>query len=146
MRIRGLKVGPALCVPLLIGAAPPPPKGAIVVDVSGVRSDKGMIRVSVCPRAQFLGNCPWFASAPAQPGMVSVTVSDVPAGRYAVQAFHDADGDSKLARYWFGLPREGIGFSNDAMAHITYPRFKVAAFDHGEAAQHVPVTVRYFLR
>ena len=58
----------------------------------------------------------------------------------------DADGDSKLARYWFGLPREGIGFSNDAMAHITYPRFSVAAFDHGEAAQHVPVTLRYFLR
>ena len=144
--MRGLKIGAALCIPLLVGAAPPPADRAIVVDVSGVRSDKGMVRVSVCPRAQFLGDCPWFASAPAHPGLVSVTVPDVPAGRYAVQAFHDADGDGKLARYWFGLPREGIGFSNDAMAHITYPRFSVAAFDHATATQHVAVRVRYFLR
>ena len=135
----------ALCALPLIGAAPAPQNGAIIVDVSGIRSDQGMIRVTICPRARFLGNCPWFASAPAHIGSVSVTLPDIPAGRYAVQAFHDADGDGKLARYWFGLPREGVGFSNDAMAHITIPRFSVAAFDHKEAAQHIAVTVRYFL-
>jgi uncharacterized protein (DUF2141 family) len=145
-----LRIGLAFGAPLLISAAPisPPPAiagGAIVVDVTGVRSNKGMIRVSICPRAKFLGDCPWFASVPAREGQVSVTVPDVPAGRYAVQAFHDADGDGKLARYWFGLPREGVGFSNDAMAHIAIPRFSVAAFDHGAAAQHIAVTVRYFL-
>lgn len=146
MSRRHLTIGPALFLPLLSGAAPPPPDGAIIVDVSGIRSDKGMVRVSVCPRDKFLGDCPWFASVPARIGAVSVTVPDVPAGRYAVQAFHDADDDGKLQRYWFGLPREGIGFSNDAMAHITYPRFSVAAFDHATATQHVAVTVRYFLR
>jgi uncharacterized protein (DUF2141 family) len=141
-----LTIGLALFLPLLTGAAPPPPDGAIIVDVSGIRSDKGMVRVSVCPRPNFLGDCPWFASVPARIGAVSVTVPDVPPGRYAVQAFHDADSDGKLQRYWFGLPREGIGFSNDAMAHITYPRFSVAAFDHAAVAQHVAITVRYFLR
>ena len=140
-----MRIALALLAPLAIGAASPPPSGAIVVDVSGIRSAQGMVRVSVCPRDKFLGNCPWFASVPAQAGKVSVTVPDVPPGRYAVQAFHDADNDGKLARYWFGLPREGIGFSNDAMAHITVPRFAVAAFDHGAAPQHIAVTVRYFL-
>jgi uncharacterized protein (DUF2141 family) len=138
-------IRPVLAALPLIAAAPAAPGGAIIVDVAGVRSDQGMIRVSVCPRAKFLGDCPWFASAPAHAGAVSVTLPDIPPGRYAVQAFHDADGDGKLARYWFGLPREGVGFSNDAMAHITLPRFSVAAFDHPAAAQHVAVTVRYFL-
>ena len=131
---------------LLTSAAPAAdPAGAIIVEVSGVRAATGMVRVSVCPRDLFLGNCPWSASAPAHNGIVTVVVPDVPPGRYAVQAFHDADSDSKLARNWIGIPREGIGFSNDAMAHLTYPRFSVAAFDHGTAAQHIAVTVRYFL-
>lgn len=138
-------IGLALAALPLIGAAPAAPDGAIIVDVTGLRSDQGMVRVSVCPRASFLGDCPWFASAPAHAGAVSVFLPAIPPGRYAVQAFHDADGDGKLARYWFGLPREGVGFSNDAMAHVTIPRFSVAAFDHKAAAQHVAVTVRYFL-
>ena len=140
-----MRIGLALLAPVLIGAAPLPPDGAIVVDVSGVRSDQGQVRVSVCPREKFLGDCPWFASAPAHKGDVSVTVPGVPPGRYAVQAFHDADGDGKLARNWIGIPREGVGFSNDAMAHLTYPRFSVAGFDHKSATQHVAVRVRYFL-
>ena len=140
-----MRIALALLAPLAIGAASPPPSGAIVVDVSGIRSAQGMVRVSVCPRDKFLGNCPWSASAPAHNGIVSVVVPDVPPGRYAVQAFHDADSDSKLERNWIGIPREGIGFSNDAMAHLTYPRFSVAAFDHGATAQHIAVTVRYFL-
>ncbi len=141
-----MKAGLPLGALFLIGAAPAAaPDGAIIVDVSGVRSDKGLVRVSVCPRANFLGNCPWFASVPAQKGEVTLAVPGVPSGRYAVQAFHDEDGDGKLGRNWMGIPREGIGFSNDAMAHLTYPRFSVAGFDHGSVTQHVTVKVRYFL-
>lgn len=130
---------------LLGGAAPAPQHGAIIVDVSGIRSGDGVVRVSVCPRAAFLGDCPWYASAPAHAGQISITVPDVPEGHYAVQAFHDADGDGKLGRSWIGIPREGVGFSNDAMAHLTYPRFSVAAFDHKAEPQHIAVRVRYFL-
>lgn len=129
---------------LLTGNSPPAP-APIEVTVTGLRSDEGMVRVSVCPAALFLKTCPWSASAPARKGSVTVTVNGVPPGHYAVQAFHDANADNKLAQYWFGLPKEGIGFSNDAMPRMTMPRFSVAAFDHGAALQRIPVTVRYFL-
>lgn len=135
--------------PLLLGLLPllgnVPPNASIEVSVSGVRSAQGMVRVSVCPKANFLGNCPWTASVPAHTGAVTLIVPDVPPGHYAVQAFHDVDGDNRLGRNWIGVPREGIGFSNDAMAHLTYPRFSIASFDHGAARQHIAVTVRYFL-
>jgi uncharacterized protein (DUF2141 family) len=132
---------------LLIANGPPAPvSGApIEVDISGVRSAQGSVRVMICPRELFLGECPWSGSVPARIGQVTVIVPGVPPGRYAVQAFHDADNNGKLRRNWLGMPREGIGFSNDAMAHMTYPRFSVAGFDHGSTPQRIAVIVRYFL-
>ena len=127
----------------LIGSAP---AGApIEVSVSGLRSAQGMVRVSVCPKELFLKICPWSASAPAHAGEVTVVVNNVPPGHYAVQAFHDADNDDKLGQNWIGIPREGIGFSNDAMGRFTRPRFSIAAFDHGTARQRIAVTLRYLL-
>jgi len=131
---------------LLATATAYPAAGApIEVTVSGVRSTQGMIRVMVCPKDTFMKACPWSISAPAHAGPMTLVVNNVPPGRYAVQAYHDADSDNKLAQNWIGIPREGIGFSNDAMSHLTVPRFSVAAFDHGTARQHIAVTVRYFL-
>jgi uncharacterized protein (DUF2141 family) len=134
-----------LCVAALslIGAAGS--EAPIEVTVTDIRSDKGVVRVSVCPKAQFLKDCPWFASVPARSGTVTATVRNVPPGHYAVQAFHDEDGDGKLGTNWIGLPREGIGFSRDAMKRLLPPRFDRAALDHNGETQRVPVKLRYFL-
>ncbi len=132
--------------PLLLLLTAAAPVGApIEVNVSGIRSAQGLVRVMVCPKETFLKACPWSASTPAHVGQVTVVVNGVPPGHYAVQAYHDADSDDKLAQNWIGIPREGIGFSNDAMSHLTRPRFSVAAFDHGTTRQRIAVTVRYFL-
>lgn len=127
----------------LLGAAGP--VGPIEVTITDIRSDKGVVRVSVCPKEHFLKDCPWFTSVPAKAGVVTATVRDVPPGHYAVQAFHDEDGNGKLNTNWIGLPREGIGFSRDAMTRLLPPRFDRAALDHGPDTQRVPVKLRYFL-
>ena len=119
--------------------------GTIEVTVAGIRSDAGRIHVDVCPQTHFLPACPWTAEAPARKGMVTVLLRGVPAGRYAVQAFHDANSNGELDQGVFGIPKEGIGFSNDAMARLVRPKFAVAAFDHGADAQKIAVTLRYFL-
>ncbi len=119
--------------------------GAIEVTVSGIHSAAGRVVVEVCPQARFLTACPLKVTVPAQKGSVSAVVRDVPPGRYAVQAYHDANANDDLDRGWFGIPKEGIGFSNDAMPRLVRPKWEVAAFDHGRDAQHVGVTLRYFL-
>jgi uncharacterized protein (DUF2141 family) len=135
-----------LCVAaplLLLGAAS---SGApMEIAVSDIRSDKGFVRVSVCPKPNFLKDCPWSGTAPAKAGATSVIVRGVPAGRYAVQAFHDEDGNGKLGTNFIGIPREGIGFSRDAMPRLMKPRFDAAAFDHQDDPQRVPVKLHYFL-
>lgn len=117
----------------------------VEVTVGGVRSAAGQLIVQVCPEADFLGACPWIAKVPARRGSVDVVLPEVPPGRYAVQAWHDANGNGDLDRGFFGIPREGLGFSNDAMPRLMHPKFAVAAFDHAAQPQRVAVTLHYFL-
>jgi uncharacterized protein (DUF2141 family) len=115
------------------------------VAVSGVRNDRGRILVAICERTTFLqANCPWYGSAPATPGVVRVMVSGVPPGVYAAQAFHDEDANGKLERSFLGLPREGMGFSNDAPMHFGPPRFDAAAFPVGSGGADIRFSLRYY--
>ncbi len=118
---------------------------AITVAVSGVRSARGVVRVDICPQAQFLGDgCTWHGMAPAHPGTVSVRIEGVPPGDYAAQAFHDANNNDKVDRGLFGIPREGVGFSNDAPIGFHPPRWRDARFVHGGEAQGIAFSLRYW--
>lgn len=139
----------AEAVALALATAPlsaaPPAGDAIEVSVTSIRSDAGLIRVAVCPERTFLAACPWQVSVPARKGTVVALVRGVPPGRYAIQAYHDANSNNDVDRGIFGIPKEGIGFSNDAMSRLKRPKFSDAAFDHRAQAQHLTVMLRYFL-
>ena len=135
---------PTLLLSLLANAAPGI-GGTIEVTVADIRSSQGRVHVDVCPEASFLKACPWTAVLPAQRGTMTILVRGVPPGRYAVQAFQDANANGELDQGIFGIPKEGVGFSNDAMARLVRPKFTVAAFDHGSEPQRIAVKLRYFL-
>lgn len=56
-------------------------------------------------------------------------VVNLPAGRYAIVAWQDTDGDGKLTRSRFGGSSEPHGYSRDARGRFGPPRFEDAAFD-----------------
>ncbi len=117
----------------------------VIVTVTGVRNNHGHVRVAICPRESFLHpNCPWFANSPAHPGDVPVTVTDVPPGTYAAEAFHDEDDNGTLERSFFGLPKEGMGFSNNAPMNFGPPRFDAAAFRVGTTGISVGFELKYY--
>ena len=60
-------------------------------------------------------------------------------GRYAVLAFHDANGNGELDRNFIGIPREPLGFSRRYWAKGE-PAFSEAAVEVGEG-ESVPVEV-----
>lgn len=130
---------------LATGAAEPPKGAPIEVTVSGVRALTGQVIVAICPERQFLKTCAYSGAAAAHGGTVVVTVPNVPPGRYAAQAFADADDDGKLGRTMVGIPKEGVGFSNNAMRRFLPPKFSSAAFDHGAGQQHIAIALRYML-
>jgi uncharacterized protein (DUF2141 family) len=116
----------------------------VQVSVHDVRNDHGRVLVAICERADFLRpHCPYKGSAPAQPGTVIVSIKSVPPGLYAAEAFHDENDNGHLDRSFFGLPEEGMGFSNNAPMHLGPPRFEVAAFTVSPAGATIDFSLRY---
>ena len=119
--------------------------GVLEVTVAGIRSDAGHVLVAVCDRETFLHEtCRYRGSAPSHRGSVVVRLAGVPPGTYAAQAYQDENDNRKIDRSLFGLPTEGIGFSNDAKMRFGPPSFADAAFALGSAGGAILLTLRYY--
>lgn len=79
---------------------------------------------------------------PAPGGATSVTLTGLAPGRYAVAAFHDADGNGELTLWPIGLPREAYGFSRNARGRFGPPAFEAAAFDLPADGVRQAITLR----
>ena len=62
-----------------------------------------------------------------EPGSV-IYRYELPPGTYAIGIFHDANLNNQLDNYFFGVPREQYGFSNNARGFMGPPSFDDAAF------------------
>lgn len=118
--------------------------GTLHVIIDNARSARGNIHVDICPQANFLSKCPYSAEAAARKGRVEVVVHGVPPGRYAAQITHDENGNKKVDRGLLGIPREGIGFSNNVRVRFRAPRFSEAAFTVTGGSQYITVNLQYF--
>jgi uncharacterized protein (DUF2141 family) len=117
--------------------------GVLRVVVTNVRRALGHVRVEVCTPAEFLKSCEHGGAAPAVAGTTVVEVRDLPPGRYAIQAYLDENDNHEVDQNFIGVPKEGVGFSNDAPFGLGPPTFRRAAFSHGDAADEVTLRLRY---
>jgi uncharacterized protein (DUF2141 family) len=126
---------------LLLGL---PAQAAMVqVAVTGVPEARGHVRVELCTHDTFLTeSCPYQGAAPAQVGSTVVTIAEVPPGEYAAQAFHDDTDQGVVHQNFLGIPRERIGFSNDAPVRLHGPRFTEAAFFVGNEVRGITFRLR----
>lgn len=122
------------------------PAAPLTIEVTNVRNDRGHVLVSVCPKERFLADgCVLEASMAAHAGTTTLTLPAVPAGTYAVQAFHDENDSRSVDQALFGIPREGVGFSRDAPIRMRPPRWEDARFTHGDQPQTIRLALRYML-
>ena len=122
------------------------PAGTLTIRMSNVRNAKGEVLVAVCPQAQFLKDtCSFNGSTPAYVGTTVVVIHGLPPGQYAVQTFHDENGNRKVDRNFIGIPKEGVGFSNDAPIRMGPPKWADAMFAFNGAEQTIQLKTRYFL-
>ncbi|WP_341677982.1 DUF2141 domain-containing protein [Niveibacterium sp. SC-1] len=115
------------------------------VVLAPVRSATGSVRLSVYgvpatfrKEAQALK----VIEVPASVGEVRVRVEDLPAGRYALMAYHDENGNGKLDLRLGMFPIEGHGLSNNPKV-IGPPAFEDSAFAVEQAGQVVTIEMRY---
>lgn len=63
---------------------------------------------------------------------LTVTVPDLPPGKYAVAAYLDKNRTGRQEKNFLGVPKEIYGFSNDARGMFGPPDFSAAEFEVGE--------------
>lgn len=128
---------------LAIGAAPS--GGILQVQIDNVRAQTGRVHVDLCTQAQFLKDCPIMAEAPPRIGLTTVTLRNIKPGRYAAQVSYDQNGNGKVDRALFGIPKEGVGFSNDAKIRMAPPKWEEAVFDYDGRERTIRLKLRYFI-
>ena len=119
--------------------------GLLHVAVDNVRDHTGHVHVDLCTQAQFLKDCPISGNAPAHLGETMVTLVGLKPGRYAAQVFYDQNGNNKIDRALFGVPKEGVGFSNDARIKLAPPKWEEAVFDYDGQEKTIRLKLRYFM-
>ncbi|WP_374407391.1 DUF2141 domain-containing protein [Pelagerythrobacter sp.] len=144
----------AAAAPLALGAGAPQaaPEGAeVTVEISGLRSDEGVVRACMTTDADRFPRCRGVAGAHSatvtarEDGPLRLTFHGVAPGRYAIALLHDENANGKADRALGMMPKEGFGFSRDAKVRLGPPRFDDAAFEVGGRATTQTIHMRYML-
>jgi uncharacterized protein (DUF2141 family) len=122
-------------------------KGNLKVVVHNIKNKSGQIGFFLYNSADAFPNHTEMALSS---GFVKVTgnsaeytFANIPAGSYAVYVFHDEDNDKKLKTNFIGMPKEGMGVSNNAKGHFGPPKYNDAKFDFNKSDQAITITLTY---
>lgn len=103
---------------------------SLTVSIKNVVSDKGTLRVGIFnSQADFLKKQLYGQIVKSKSGELQVVFEGIPEGVYAVSIIHDENENGELDSNFFGIPKEGFGFSNDAMGTFGPPSFEKASFN-----------------
>ena len=136
-----------LAAPVVPAQAQSQPGGLIHVEIVGLRNDQGQVRCALFSSASDFPKSGDQAVARAKSdishGKTSCEFSGIAPGTYAVSVFHDENSNGKLDTNFVGIPREGVGASNDAKGHLGPPKFQAAAFHFSGDRLDLKITIHY---
>lgn len=136
----------ALALLSLLTAAHDP--GSIFeVDISGLRNARGLLQVCITRNPAHFPDCRGDPQALRQTTAASVAhlrFTGITPGRYAVTLFHDENGNQRMDTF-VGIPREGFGFSNGAIARFGAPRFDSVAIELRSGFTRQSIRLQYLL-
>lgn len=122
-------------------------RGRLKVRVVGLRNGDGSLSVAVFTAARgFPGKFERSLTTTSVPALFpeQVVVFDgIPFGTCAVAIRHDENGNGKLDTNFIGMPREGMGASNNPRPKFGPPSFEDASFLFDHADVEVTVRLRY---
>jgi len=142
--LAGLLLSP---FPATFGQEKPSPESLIQVEVSGLRNEKGKVLCALYSSPDGFPKKDEKASAHVTADIserhATCRFSGVTPGTYAVSVFHDENSNGKLDTNVMGIPREGVGASNNAKGHFGPPKFDAAAFHFSGGRLDLKITVTY---
>ncbi|MCQ4259815.1 DUF2141 domain-containing protein [Stutzerimonas stutzeri] len=119
---------------------------SMTVRLNGVEHDRGTVRVALFSDPKTFRKADQAYAGkevPASAGTVTVEFEEVPAGQYAVMAYHDENGNGELDLRFGMMPIEGYGLSNNPKV-MGPPSFKDSQFEvPGDKPSEIDIDIRY---
>src|SRR4051812_39824985 len=98
------------------------------ITVKNIKNEKGNVRVGIFKdKDTFLKEAIYGKVVKARKNELMVVFDNLPAGKYAVSVIHDENENGELDSNMIGMPKEGFGFTNDAMGTFGPPSFEKAS-------------------
>lgn len=117
----------------------------LAIRFEGIDTPTGQIMLSVFDNAAAHdqgGKPVRVAIVPIEGAAATAVFKGLAPGDYAIKAFHDVDGDGKMATNPFGMPLEPFAFSNNAKAEGGPPRWEAARFTVAAGDNAVTITIK----
>ena len=121
-------------------------QAGITVRVEGLRSDKGQVKVELFAKAGFPEDEKQALRGERFPAGATnrvVYFKGVPFGEYAVLAYHDENGDDRLDKGMFGIPKEGWGVSRNVRPKRGPPQFDDSKISVTQSVVECTVRIGY---
>ena len=137
-----------IALPLaLLGTAPAPDSVKLEISLTGLLSSNGQVLLCVwhSPKRFPGGKCEGEGQRFVLPAAPTVAL-EVPLapGDYAVSLLHDENGNGKLDKNMLGIPKEGVGFSQNPTLAFSAPSYAATRFDvAGDTSE--TIRMKYFL-
>jgi len=87
-------------------------QSSLTVEIVGLENNKGTVIVALLDKHE---NDVTDQTCKITDQKCTVTFNDVKHDQYAIRFFHDENQNEELDTNFLGIPKEGFGFSNDAM-------------------------------
>ena len=139
--------GPASSpAPSLLPPLPPSPKNYLVLVATNFKTDDGWALFAVFKNKNDFDNKLPTKGGETQirQGKAIVVFSEIPWGVYGVSFFHDKNQNYILDLNFLGIPKEGFGFSNNAMGTFGPPDFEDISFEFKTAKKIIEMKTRHF--
>ena len=115
--------------------------------IEGLHSDQGQVVCALFADAddfpKRIDRACARVTARIMSGRATCEFPRVPVGVYAVSVFHDENLNGRLDTNWLGIPREGVGASNNPKPRMGPPKFTAAEFQHRGASMDVEIVMHY---
>lgn len=129
-------------------SALPSESANLELTITGLRDAQGTVYLAIYDRPEAFPKMDGMrirVGAAVTGDHITVTIPDLPPGRYAVAAFHDQNGNGSFDRGLFGIPLEGYGFTGNPSVFPNGPKFDEAAVTVAWPRTQAQVRMRYGL-
>ncbi len=128
----------------LFVSSPTPPaaskKISLTVDIQNLRMSKGTVYVALFRSVKAFPEGKPTESKKLKAGGKSVqALFSVEPGDYAIAVYHDENGNGKMDKRMFGIPKEPYGFSNNFKPVMSAPKFGDCQFSVGNGGKAISI-------